>query len=59
MVRQLQLPLEVYCFTKTTKWTEYEEIAADIFDHLFVVAREFGLKIFQLSNVGTNRVIDE
>lgn len=39
LVRQLApsssgLPLEVYVFTKTVVWTEYEDIQADIFDHL-------------------------
>jgi len=52
MVRQLQssekgLPLEVYCFSTNTAWVKYEEIQSDIFDHLFAVANEFGLRIFQ------------
>lgn len=52
MVRQLEptergLPIELYCFTNTTVWTEYETIQGDIFDHLFAVAPEFGLRIFQ------------
>ena len=52
MVRQLQptsdgLPLEIYCFTNTTAWAEYESIQADIFDHLLAIAGEFGLRVFQ------------
>ncbi len=52
MVRQLQasekgLPLEVYCFSTDTAWVNYEGIQSDIFDHLFAVANEFGLRIFQ------------
>jgi miniconductance mechanosensitive channel len=52
MVRQLSatqtgLPLEVYCFANTTNWLEYEAIQADIFDHLFAIAPQFGLRIFQ------------
>jgi miniconductance mechanosensitive channel len=52
MVRQLQpeptgLPLQLYCFTTTTVWTEYEGIQADIFDHLFAILPEFGLRVFQ------------
>ena len=52
MVRQLSpgpegLPLEIYCFTKTTVWTEYEDIQADIFDHLLAVVSEFGLRLYQ------------
>jgi miniconductance mechanosensitive channel len=53
LVRQLPsdemgLPLEIYAFTNTTAWKEYEAIQADIFDHLLAVAPEFGLRIFQL-----------
>lgn len=52
LVRQLEptskgLPLEVYCFTDTTAWGEYEAIQADIFDHLLAIMPEFGLRIFQ------------
>ncbi len=52
MVRQLSpddrgLPLEVYAFTNTVKWTDYENIQADIFDHIYSVVSEFGLKIYQ------------
>lgn len=52
MVRQTQpddrgLPLEIYCFTNTTDWVEYEGIQADIFDHLYAVAGEFGLSVYQ------------
>lgn len=52
MVRQLQstnygIPIELYFFTATTEWIEYEGIQADIFDHLFAVANEFGLRIYQ------------
>ena len=52
MVRQLDagdkgIPLEIYCFTNTVVWAEYEGIQADIFDHIFAVAGEFGLRIYQ------------
>ena len=52
MVRQLKIddrgiPLEIYCFTKTTSWLEYETIQADIFDHLLSSAKFFDLEIFQ------------
>ena len=52
MVRQLNptadgLPLEVYCFTTTTEWVEYEGIQSDIFDHLISILPEFGLRVFQ------------
>jgi miniconductance mechanosensitive channel len=41
------LPIEIYAFTKTTEWTKYELIQADIFDHLVSAAQNFGLRIFQ------------
>ncbi len=52
MVRQLSptsegLPLEIYCFTNTTAWTEYEGIQSDIFDHLLAIAPEFNLRVYQ------------
>ena len=50
MVRQLQpnskgLPIELYCFSKTKVWAEYEVVMADIFDHLFAVVGSFDLEI--------------
>jgi len=52
LVRQLQpgptgLPLEIYCFTSSTAWVEYEGIQADVFDHLYAILPEFGLRVFQ------------
>jgi miniconductance mechanosensitive channel len=52
MVRQLQataqgVPLEIYCFTRTTEWDDYERIQADIFDYLLAVLPEFGLSLYQ------------
>nr|WP_237113412.1 mechanosensitive ion channel family protein [Pseudohongiella spirulinae] len=42
------LPVEVYCFTNTTAWVEYEGIQSDIFDHLLSILPEFGLRVFQV-----------
>lgn len=52
MVRQMQptpegLPLEIYCFTNTTVWPEYEQIQGEIFDHILAIIPTFGLRIFQ------------
>jgi len=41
------LPVEVYVFTKTTKWNEYEKIQGEIFDHLLAAATFFDLRVFQ------------
>ena len=52
LVRQLEsgaegLPMQIYCFTNTTAWAEYEGIQGDIFDHLIAIVPEFGLRVFQ------------
>ena len=52
LVRQLEpgprgLPLQIYLFTDTTAWAEYESIQADIFDHLLAVLPLFGLRTYQ------------
>ena len=52
LVRQLEptsqgVPLEIYCFTTTTAWAEYENIQSDIFDHILAVLGEFDLRVFQ------------
>lgn len=41
------LPIELYIFTNTTEWTQYELIQAEIFDHLVAAAQNFGLRVFQ------------
>jgi miniconductance mechanosensitive channel len=41
------LPIEVYAFTRTTDWGKYEQIQAEIFDHLLAAAPNFGLRVFQ------------
>ena len=52
MVRQLQpsefgVPLQIYAFSSDKKWTNYEEIQSDIFDHIIAAASMFDLKIYQ------------
>ena len=52
MVRQMQttaqgVPLEIYCFTSTTAWADYERIQGDIFDYLLAVLPDFGLSLYQ------------
>jgi len=52
MVRQLQatengLPIEIYVFSKEKGLRKFEEVAADIFDHLLAAVPYFDLEIFQ------------
>lgn len=62
LVRQLQpgptgLPLEIYAFTATTAWAEYEGVQGDIFDHLLAILPEFGLRLFQEPSGGDLRLL--
>lgn len=52
MVRHLEptesgIPMEVYCFTHTKIWNEYEAVQADIFDHILSMVHYFDLRIFE------------
>lgn len=52
MVRQLDptpsgLPVELYFFTRTTNWVEFEHIQSDIFNHVYATIGRFGLRLFQ------------
>ena len=53
MVRQLPpgelgIPIEIYAFTNTISWIPYEDIQADIFDHVLAIVPEFGLRVLQV-----------
>lgn len=52
MVRQMQptetgLPMQLYFFTDTVVWEEYEGIQSDVFDHVLAVIPAFDLRVFQ------------
>ncbi len=52
LVRQLEptqtgIPIQLYAFTNDIKWVNYENIQADIFDHLFSILPEFKLRAYQ------------
>lgn len=52
MVRQMEatqsgLPIQLYFFTVHTGWKDFEHTQAEIFDHVYAVIAEFGLRIFQ------------
>lgn len=54
IVRQLAptsqgLPIEVYAFTSTTAWSEYERIMSEVFNHLISSVDIFGLTIFEVT----------
>jgi len=43
------LPLQIYVFTNTIDWVEYEGIQSDIFDHVLSIIGYFDLNTFQYS----------
>ena len=52
LVRQLAptehgLPIEIYVFSKDQEWGIYENVQANIFDHILAVIPEFDLRVFQ------------
>lgn len=52
LVRQLDpasegVPIEIYCFTETTEWLAYEQLQADLFDHLLASVPLFDLEVFE------------
>ncbi len=56
MVRHLEpnhygLPIELYCFVKTSESIKYEQIQANVFDHLLTASKEFELEITQVVNL--------
>jgi miniconductance mechanosensitive channel len=60
LVRQLPpaergFPVEIYCFTNSTVWEEYEATQSDIFDHLLAILPEFGLSAFQVTSAAALR----
>ena len=46
-IEQFGLPIEIYTFTSTTKWKDYENIQSDIFDHILASASYFELELYQ------------
>jgi len=52
LVRQLQaedvgIPLEIYVFANAVDLVPYENIQSDVFDHIYAILPEFGLKLYQ------------
>lgn len=52
LVRQMQptpegLPIELYFFSADTRWANYEQLQAEVFDHIIAKLHTFDLKVFQ------------
>ncbi len=46
-INQFGLPIEIYTFTNTTNWKDYEDIQSDIFDHILASINYFELEAYQ------------
>jgi len=60
LVRQLApttqgLPIEIYVFSNDQEWANYEDIQADIFDHILAIAPAFDLRVYQAPSSGDIR----
>lgn len=51
------IPLQIYCFTATSKWFQYEGIMAGVFEHIAVMMYRFHLYIFENPS-GRDTLID-
>ena len=52
LVRQLQptaqgMPIELYFFSASTEWLQYENLQGEVFDHVLAMLQYFDLKVFQ------------
>ncbi len=52
MVRQMEptptgLPLQIYFFTSSTAWKDFEQVQSDFFDEVFASVQMFELRMFQ------------
>ena len=64
LVRQLPpgahgLPLEVYVFSRGTRWEKYEAIQGNVVGHVLAVLPQFDLRAFQVPSDSTVRSLSE
>lgn len=62
LVRQLApttegLPIEIYTFTDTTVWAQYEGIMAEVMNHFITIAPFFDLLLFEVGSSSDEYVI--
>lgn len=51
------IPLQLYCFTNTSAWTQYEAIQSAVFEHVAVMLYRFNLYTFENPS-GRDTIID-
>ncbi len=64
LVRQLEagsqgIPIQIYAFTNTTVWADYEQIQSDIFDHIYAVIDAFELQVYQSPSSSDLRLLGQ
>lgn len=53
------IPLQIWCFTTTTEWSQYEGIQSEIMEHISAAATNFGgLRIYSANAISVDRVPD-
>jgi miniconductance mechanosensitive channel len=53
------LPLELYLYCSDKSWVDHERVQADIFDHLFAIISEFGLRVYQSPSGADMRLLGD
>lgn len=52
------VPMQLYCFTNTTVWPDYEAIQSEIMEHVIAAAPQFSLRVYNypasISSAGGN-----
>lgn len=51
------IPLQIYCFTTTSKWIQYEAIQSALFEHIAAMLPKFHLYVFEL-NTGRDTILE-
>ncbi|WP_017346990.1 mechanosensitive ion channel family protein [Pantoea sp. A4] len=55
------LPIEIYCFSTSTAWIDYENTQGEIFEYIYAILGHFSLRIYQhpagwdMAQIGTVR----
>lgn len=52
---EIGLPVEIVAFCSRTTWGEFEDVQADIFDHLLSILTHFGLRAYQSPTDATEK----
>lgn len=50
------LPVQFYCFARTTDWNEFEAIRSTIIEHFTIAAADFGLEIYYAGSYDVTEV---